>query len=972
MRLIVLFFGLLLFKIAPAQNQAQPNIVFILCDDLNEVGYGSLFDPSAVTPTIDSLVNAGNVFTNAHCNAPLCGPSRASLFTGILPMNSGHFGRNMASEEWNENPILAEATTIFRQMKDSGYSVFASGKVFHKNRNPIEDFHDFNADPFQGPYGFNKQSHSDLPSSFSDLNISYAALENIPISEGQEGWFNGDNLFFFENDENRDLLGDEISVHYADSIFQTYANGANSNPFFMTLGFYKPHQPFHAPQRFFDLYPLDEIDVSPYELENITYPAASFANRMNSKSNQQINDLIAASPEEDKLLELKKFKQGYYACVSLVDELVKEVINSLKANGLADNTYIIFSSDHGYHLGDKKIIKKSSLWNGSTKIPLVICGPSLQNKFVHAPASLIDIYPTILELTGIPPPNSHTLDGRNLLALNNSSNSEAIVSASNITRIPNGTIAKSNRQHFALYFQNVKYILYSSGEDELYNAFSDPMELNDLSANTDFQQVRRIAHSRLSEHIDSLRSPARGYRKLFFGDFEHEVNGWFPTEIEGISFPSFSESFNTRHLQIENSSAAIIETRNIAFDDESEHQLRLEGYSGQGSATIRIQLKSSIEEGNITLLDQTVNLNSAISSLVIPFNTIVPDGVQKNSLKIKVISGGDVHLDNIEIVRLNAEAEAKNFCLNSYLIPVNEDFDNLAEVQLRSLRDQAETSCSDLSAIVQQEWFSFISSTKYSLVIAETPSEGNPVIQIGEGCPDNEGSLICFDQSLGKTEYALLETEPGQNYIARILNRKKLINSSIDARVTHQALEELVPSFSENNLNTNILQNPNFEYGPVYFRFVPDEPTESASVFSQVYSPSGSYDMNLFDLEEGHYSVQISYMIDFFDITIPYGSGENFYVDVDGNINANLSNGIFVTPNPIPPGSNLISIQSISNELGVLKNGVLQDITGKILASYPQITEASSLVIPSNLDSGIYFLRITDAQNRHAVLKVKI
>jgi len=308
-------FSLCLFlaSLCYAQSSENPNIVFIFCDDLNASGLGITADPNVVTPNIDSLAAAGLTFYNAHSNSTICGPSRASVFTGLLPSSSGHFGLNMGFESWEENPVLSQTTTMFGHMRQEGYKVYASGKIFHAGRNRPTDFDDHYQMPFQGPWAFERRSHSDLPEEFTDLRISMAPLESLPTyADGDDGWFVfGQGLpFFYESEDNRDLLGDELSALYCDSIFELHNNLDEQEPFFLTVGVHNPHSPFHVPQKYFNLYPLEDLDLTPYSIDSIEFAAAAFGNRMNSNSNMHIDGLMEASPEEDPLLFLKKYMQG--------------------------------------------------------------------------------------------------------------------------------------------------------------------------------------------------------------------------------------------------------------------------------------------------------------------------------------------------------------------------------------------------------------------------------------------------------------------------------------------------------------------------------------------------------------------------------------------------------------------------------------------------------------------------------------
>jgi len=316
----------------------RPNFLFISIDDLND-WIGVLGTNKIVkTPNIDALARRGMLFTNAHAQAPICSPSRASLMSGLFPHETGLYGQ--IADDKLRPAIRAVSSTPFmtEYLKAHGYYVAGRGKIFHKGapENTFDEYYregDFGPKPPQRMKWASNRTHTDwgvYPENDTDMI-------DFRTAKWGEQWL----------------------------------KASHETPFFLGLGMIRPHVPWHTPKKWFDMYPLEEIQLPPW-LENDMddVPSAGRA--------------LAAVPQMPTIEwaiennEWRPILQSYLASVSFVDHCVGIAVNSLRDSAYANNTYIILFSDHGYHLGEKSRFAKMSLWDRSTRVPLIIAGPGIK------------------------------------------------------------------------------------------------------------------------------------------------------------------------------------------------------------------------------------------------------------------------------------------------------------------------------------------------------------------------------------------------------------------------------------------------------------------------------------------------------------------------------------------------------------------------------------------------------------------
>jgi arylsulfatase A-like enzyme len=429
----------------------HPNVLLIAIDDLNDwVGYlGG--HPQAQTPNIDRLIKKGVGFTKAYTVAPLCNPSRVALLTGLYPSTSGVYGNR---NKFREN--LPDAITLMQYFKENGYITKGGGKIFHQNNKP----------------GDNKSWDEYFIS--KNITKGVGKDKSLPIVGTQKGWFNWGPLS--EGDEE---MQDAMTANW--TISELEKNHDQS--LFLACGFFRPHLPWYVPQKYFDRYPLEEI-ILPKTIiddrDDLPEYGKRFARERYSAS--WGTDLNEGIQDHDLVLEYDQWQKGvqaYLASISFVDDYVGKIFDALERSIYADNTIVILWGDHGWHLGEKQHWRKQALWEDTTHVPFILSYPAeiAQNKMCNAPVSLIDIFPTLIDLSGLP--EKGDLDGNSLVPLLKNPTMDW-------DRPVLTTYGKGNH---AVRSGKWRYIQYQDGGSELYDHQKDPNEWYNLSDKEDHREV---------------------------------------------------------------------------------------------------------------------------------------------------------------------------------------------------------------------------------------------------------------------------------------------------------------------------------------------------------------------------------------------------------------------------------------------------------------------------------------------------
>lgn len=420
------------------EKSSRPNFLFLPIDDLND-WIGVLGTNANVkTPHIDALANSGMLFTNAHAQAPICAPSRASLMSGLLPHQTGIYGQVRDNQLRGAVDAVASTSFLTEYLKNNGYYTAGRGKLFHQGA-PDGTFHEYFR---EGDFGPKPEKRMKWES-----NRTHTDWGPFP-----------------EKDE--DMLDLQTANWGAE-----WLRKSHDDPFFLGLGMIRPHVPWHAPKKWFDLYPLEDIQLPPWlenDMEDIP-PAGKYLTDV-----PQMPTLEWAIKND----EWRPILQAYLASISFADHCIGIAVNALNSSAYADNTYIVLFSDHGYHLGEKGRFAKMSLWERSTRVPLIITGPNIKPGKTSAPVGLIDLYPTILDLAELPenPANA----GRSLMPF--------LMGAGEIREPVTSVYGKDN---FAVIDERYRYIQYQNGEEELYDLMKDPNEWDNIAGEPNYSDIKR-------------------------------------------------------------------------------------------------------------------------------------------------------------------------------------------------------------------------------------------------------------------------------------------------------------------------------------------------------------------------------------------------------------------------------------------------------------------------------------------------
>lgn len=429
-----------------ARETPKPNVLLITIDDLND-WVGCLGGHAqSLTPNIDALAARGVLFTNAHCNGPICNPSRVSFMTGIRPSTSGIYLNGQKFR--GRKSRIRNAVTLPQHFAANGYQTFGCGKLFHGSGGK-ENFQVYGPAGGQGP----------LPK---------VRLNCPPEQSRSRLWDWG--VF----PENEGHYNDVASASWAASRL----NETRTKPFLLAAGFYRPHVPLYAPQRFFDKHPRPQVMLPPV-LDTDRDDIPEFALKLT------YNPLPPSHEWFVKSGEWRHAVQSYLACISFTDSNVGKVVSALEASAHAENTWIVLMSDHGFFLGEKQRWAKQSLWERATKIPLIIVPPKkAANQYAAAgtrfdkPVELLSIFPTLVDVCRLSS-KPDQLEGHSLAPVLKDPKSDW----------PHVAVTTHAGDNHAVRDRRYRYIHYADGSEELYDLSNDPNEWNNLVNNPELKPV---------------------------------------------------------------------------------------------------------------------------------------------------------------------------------------------------------------------------------------------------------------------------------------------------------------------------------------------------------------------------------------------------------------------------------------------------------------------------------------------------
>jgi len=421
---------------------SRPNVLMIVVDDLNDMVGSMGGRPAALTPNLDRLAARGTLFANAHCQAPLCNPSRTSVLSGLRPTTTGIYGLKPGPRAV---PALADWVMLPQAFAQAGYFTASFGKVWHDGAIPPED----RAREFEvfGPAPGEAMPPSKIvttPSPMRDVDWGSPAIAEHDYADWKT----------------------------ADNVLTQLAAAPRDRPFFIAAGFRLPHLPCFAPAAWFELYPVDKMAMPPvFTADRADVP--DFAWYLHWKIPEPRLSWLEQNQQWAPLV------RAYLASTSFMDSQIGRVIEGLAATGHADDTVIVLWSDNGWHLGEKGITGKLSLWERSTRVPLVFAGPGVTpGQVCQEPAELLDIYPTLLAVTGLPPRPG--LEGHSLLPQLRDASSPR----------PWPAITTSSPDNHSIRSTRWRYIRYANGSDELYDLVTDRNEWTNLVADPHYAGIR--------------------------------------------------------------------------------------------------------------------------------------------------------------------------------------------------------------------------------------------------------------------------------------------------------------------------------------------------------------------------------------------------------------------------------------------------------------------------------------------------
>ena len=445
---------------SPLRADRRPNVLFLAVDDMND-WIGCLEStPNAITPNIDRLAARGVCFTNAHTAGVFCAPSRAAIFSGLYASTTGCY---MTPNYFVFHPQIESLQTSFSK---AGYTTLGAGKLYHHPTGAIDqrgwsEFYLRNQ--IQREKGWPMESWS------SETPVP----QPFPNSVYNRGKQFSAGLFLewgaVDNDR-EEQIADTIRANWAVEQLQK----KHDKPFFLACGLYAPHYPHYCPQKYFDLYDPAKIELPPLLSEDLDdLPEKIQKVRSNRKR-----------LHFDKLVEMGAYRHamhGYLACISYADAMLGRVLDALDASPYADNTIVVLWSDHGYHLGEKGQWGKHTLWERTSNVPFIWAGPKVANGVnTDVTASLIDIYPTLVEMCELPRPYQ-SLEGASL---------------ADTLRKPDKAKDRSvflpymKPGEFAVINRDWRYIRYGEDGEELYDLRRDPNEWHNLAGDDGYTSIK--------------------------------------------------------------------------------------------------------------------------------------------------------------------------------------------------------------------------------------------------------------------------------------------------------------------------------------------------------------------------------------------------------------------------------------------------------------------------------------------------
>lgn len=447
MKIKILLLVLLTVPMINLLGQDQPNVLFIAVDDLNDFpAYANRYQ-GAITPNLDKLASRGMAFNSAYAQYTICSPSRASMMSGIYPHRlQGKLNTDSVVQKEARKNGSELMHTWFR---NNGYKTLAVGKILHRHL----------------PEGTLDDS--------GGRGLFSAGLGKLKRNWPQEGTM---------TDWAMDPINDEqMPDHQAAQWAVDQLDKKHDQPFFMMVGFLRPHNPWYVPKKWWNLYDREKINLPPYKADDL-----------NDLPQMGLNNIKKVMPRTDWAIDHDQWRNivhSYLASISFVDHQIGKVIDALEKSNYSDNTIIVLWSDHGYHMGEKNTFQKHSLWERSTHVPLLFAGAGVNAGKSDRVVSLLDIYPTLVEMCGLP--KNPKTEGRSLVPL--------IENPSLAWPYP--AVTGYGKDCYAIQNERYRYLRYADGGEEFYDLSKDPHEWNNISEDPDIAGIKKEMNAQLKKII---------------------------------------------------------------------------------------------------------------------------------------------------------------------------------------------------------------------------------------------------------------------------------------------------------------------------------------------------------------------------------------------------------------------------------------------------------------------------------------
>jgi arylsulfatase A-like enzyme len=473
------------------KSARQPNVIFFAMDDLND-WVSPLGCNQAKTPNMDRLAKKGVVFTYAHAPGVFCTPSRTAIMTGINVSTTGCYGEDPFQYD---HPNLVTLQMAFKQ---GGYNTYGAGKIYHHRGGFVDQRgwdEYFSRSQEMRDLGWEMNSYymADAPRPVPFPNSPYSAknskgdgaalhLEWGPIANEKE-----------------DDMVDAIRTNWACGVLQK----KHDKPFFLALGLYSPHYPNYAPQKYFDMYDLDSIQLPPVKADDLDDLPEGIRKNMTNRSKQH--------KELEELGALKDAVRGYLASTSFADAMLGRVLDALEKSQYKENTIIVFWSDQGFHHGEKMHWGKHTLWQRTSHVPFIWAGKGIpENAKVETSVSLIDMYPTFVELCNLS--KVPDIEGVSLAS---------VLKKPSKSSDRNVFLPGSDKGSYAVINTNWRYISYFDGGEELYNVKEDPNEWNNLAKDEKYRPVMDDMKKSAPKVFAPTVTPKNDLKLVIEGDSFH-------------------------------------------------------------------------------------------------------------------------------------------------------------------------------------------------------------------------------------------------------------------------------------------------------------------------------------------------------------------------------------------------------------------------------------------------------------------